>query len=132
MTRHLTGMRTACGVRLSQDRLGASNKPVLIVPGMYFGTEAPKESEDNAEGLQSKLLLMEKPKSHIYAEPLDVTGAHKWHNVCDSYQLFSFILIEDLPDGRLMMGCRPFLLFPQPHVGKRMANLAFENNILCD
>jgi hypothetical protein len=43
-------------------RLGSSNKPVLIVPAMHTGPGATKTSEDDAEGLQSKLLLMEGAK----------------------------------------------------------------------
>ena len=37
-------------------RLGSSNKPVLIVPAMHTGPGATKTSEDDAEGLQSKLI----------------------------------------------------------------------------
>ena len=43
-------------------RLGSSNKPVLIVPAMHTGPGATKTSEDDAEGLESKLLLMEGAK----------------------------------------------------------------------
>ena len=43
-------------------RLGSSNKPVLIVPAMHTGTGATKTSEDDAEGLQPRLLLMEGAK----------------------------------------------------------------------
>ncbi len=47
---------------LNHNWLGASNKPVLIVPAMHTGPGASKESEDNTEGLQPKLLLMEGAK----------------------------------------------------------------------
>lgn len=43
-------------------RLGSSNKPVLIVPAMHKGPGAAKTKEDDAEGLQPKLLLMEGAK----------------------------------------------------------------------
>ena len=42
--------------------LRSSNRPVLIVPMMHTGPGATKTSEDDAEGLQSKLLLMEGAK----------------------------------------------------------------------
>jgi len=35
---------------------------VLIVPGLHTGTGASKETDDNAEGLQPRLLLMEGAK----------------------------------------------------------------------
>ena len=44
---------------LNHYRLGASNKLVVIVPTMHTGRGASKESEENAEGLQKRLLLME-------------------------------------------------------------------------
>ena len=44
------------------DQLSASNKPVLIVPAVHTGPGASKESDDNADGLQPKLLLMEGAK----------------------------------------------------------------------
>ena len=47
---------------LNHDRLGASNKSVLIVPALHTGIGASKESEDNADGLQPRLLLMEGAK----------------------------------------------------------------------
>ena len=47
---------------INYNQLGASNKPVLIVPAMHTGPGAAKQSEDDAEGLQSKLLLMEGAK----------------------------------------------------------------------
>ena len=47
---------------LNHARLGASNKPVLIVPALHTGMGASKESDDNAEGLQPRLLLMEGAK----------------------------------------------------------------------
>jgi len=47
---------------LNHDPLGASNKPVLIVLALHTGIGASKESEDNADGLQQKLLLMEGAK----------------------------------------------------------------------
>ena len=47
---------------LNHNWLGASNKRVLIVPAMHTGPGASKESEDNTEGLQPKLLLMEGAK----------------------------------------------------------------------
>ena len=50
---------------LNHNRLGVSNKPVLIVPAMHTGAGASKESEDNAEGLQPRLLLMEGAKVMI-------------------------------------------------------------------
>ena len=43
-------------------RLGSSNNPVIIVPAMHTGHGAANTSEDDAEGLQSKLLLMEGAK----------------------------------------------------------------------
>ena len=50
---------------INHNRLGASNKPVLIVPAMHTGAGASKESEDDAEGLQPRLLLMEGAKVMI-------------------------------------------------------------------
>jgi hypothetical protein len=50
---------------INYNRLGASNKPVLIVPAIHMGTGASKESEDTAEGLEPKLLLMEDAKVMI-------------------------------------------------------------------
>src|SRR5438045_2098908 len=47
---------------LNHDRLGTSNKPVLIVPALHTGIGASKESEDNADSLQPRLLLMEGAK----------------------------------------------------------------------
>ena len=47
---------------LNHARLEASNKPVLILPALHTGTGASKESDDNAEGLQPRLLLMESAK----------------------------------------------------------------------
>ena len=49
-------------VEFNHNRLDASNKPVLIVPETHTGPGVLKESEDNAEGLQPKLLLMEGAK----------------------------------------------------------------------
>ena len=48
--------------RINHEHLAASNKPVLIVPAMHTGAGASKESDDNAEGLQPKILLMEGAK----------------------------------------------------------------------
>jgi hypothetical protein len=39
-------------------QLGKSNNPILTLPAMYTGPGATKVSEDTAEGLESKLLLM--------------------------------------------------------------------------
>lgn len=39
-----------------------SNKPVLILPALHTGPGAKNESDDNAEGLQPRLLLMEGAK----------------------------------------------------------------------
>jgi hypothetical protein len=47
---------------LNHDRFGASNKPVLVVPALHTGIGASKESEENGDGLQSRLLLMESAK----------------------------------------------------------------------
>ena len=47
-------------INLSQ--LAASNKPVLTVPALHKGPGAVKGSEDDTEGLQPKLLLMEGAK----------------------------------------------------------------------
>ena len=47
---------------INHNRLTASNKPVLIVPAMHTGPGAAKQSEDDAEGLKPKLLLMEGAK----------------------------------------------------------------------
>ena len=47
---------------INRSRLAASNKPVLIVPAQHTGSGATKASEDDAEGLQPKLLLMEEAK----------------------------------------------------------------------
>jgi hypothetical protein len=47
---------------INYNRLGISNKPVLIVPAMHTGIGASKESEDTTEGLELKLLLMENTK----------------------------------------------------------------------
>ena len=44
---------------INHNRLSASNKPVLIVPAMHTGPGAAKQSEDDADGLKPKLLLME-------------------------------------------------------------------------
>jgi ATP-dependent exoDNAse (exonuclease V) alpha subunit len=43
---------------INQYRLGISNKPVLTLPAVHKGPGAKKASEDTAEGLESKLLLM--------------------------------------------------------------------------
>jgi len=48
--------------RINHEHLAASNKPVFIVPAMHTGAGASKESDDNAEGLQPKILLMEGAK----------------------------------------------------------------------
>ena len=47
---------------INLSRLAASNKPVLIVPAQHTGSGATRASEDDAEGLQPKLLLMEEAK----------------------------------------------------------------------
>jgi ATP-dependent DNA helicase PIF1 len=47
---------------INYNRLGASNKPVLIVPAVHTGVGASKESEETAEGLEPKILLMEGAK----------------------------------------------------------------------
>ena len=47
---------------INHSRLSASNRPVLIVPAMHTGPGAAKQSEDDAERLQPKLLLMEGAK----------------------------------------------------------------------
>ena len=47
---------------LNHARLGASNKPVLILPALHTGAGAAKESDDNAEDLQPRLLLIEVAK----------------------------------------------------------------------
>jgi len=39
------------------SQLAASNKPVLTVPALHKGPGAAKGSEDDAEGLQPKLLM---------------------------------------------------------------------------
>ena len=50
---------------INYNRLGASNKPVLIVPAVHTGAGTSKESEDNAEGLEPKILLMKGAKVMI-------------------------------------------------------------------
>jgi ATP-dependent DNA helicase PIF1 len=47
---------------INLSRLVTSNKPVLTVSAQHTGTGAAKASEDYAEGLQPKLLLMEGAK----------------------------------------------------------------------
>ena len=47
-------------INLSQ--LAASDKPVLTLPALHKGPRASKGSEDDAEGLQPRLLLMEGAK----------------------------------------------------------------------
>jgi len=48
--------------QINLNRLASSNKPVLIVPALHTGPGAAKQSEDDAEGLEAKLLLMEGAK----------------------------------------------------------------------
>ena len=50
---------------INYNRLGASNKPVLIIPAVHTGAGASKESEETAEGLEPKILLMEGAKVMI-------------------------------------------------------------------
>ena len=47
---------------LNHTRLGVSNKPILILPVLHTSAGASKESDDNEEGLQPRLLLMEGAK----------------------------------------------------------------------
>jgi hypothetical protein len=48
--------------QINLNRLASSNNPVLIVPALHTGPGAAKRSEDDAEGLEKKLLLMEGAK----------------------------------------------------------------------
>jgi hypothetical protein len=47
---------------INHTRLAVSNKPVLILPAVHTGPGASKVTDDNAEGLQPRLLLMEGAK----------------------------------------------------------------------
>jgi len=47
---------------INHTRIAVSNKPVLILPAVHTGTGASKVGDDNAEGLQPRLLRMEGAK----------------------------------------------------------------------
>src|SRR5271169_3160947 len=67
----------------SQGSVASSNNPVLIVPALHTGPRAAKRSEDDVEGLEAKLLLMEGAKVMVTRNLFP--RAYKWDDGCYPY-----------------------------------------------